>query len=89
MPSDEPPLGRGPGRPLTTLAASYDPVVVDDLPAMPAITGLELSIIDTYLADVVDELLDSADRSPPASSTHDKIEGDVTNKDLPSATRTS
>jgi hypothetical protein len=62
MPFDEPPRERKPAKRRPGPAATDDLTVVDNLAANPPVAALELSINDTYLTDVIDDLLDPLER---------------------------
>ena len=89
MPFDEPPRERKPGKRRPGPAATDDLTVVDNLAANPPVAVLELSIIDTYLADVIDDLSDPLERNLPLSSKRCAAATEAASEALPLTPRSS
>ena len=48
-------------------------IVIDDFPSKRRITEAELVVIETYLADILDEVLGGAQGTASASSRHTRL----------------
>ena len=55
------------------LANAAPLIVMDDFPSKRRITEAELVVIETYLADILDEVLGGAQGTASASSRHTRL----------------
>ena len=58
---------------VSKLADAAPLIVIDDFPSKRRITEAELVVIETYLADILDEVLGGAQGTASASSRHTRL----------------